>query len=301
MTHKEPKTGLARLDQVEAKIHRKDAVKAKVATEAKPAPAGRGWIGIVFAVIAIGVIVLIGVMASRDSKATKTNLARWNALVHITRCLRDGTLPDFVLTTTAAVQDPRKPNLMFPQFSAVPESECLADLDTLAGAPAFASQIAALTEWQESLQNVITEETKLAAYYHHADWKDDRYQAGEAMWKAAQLAAHQQHDAVVVILAHVVPIIESELRSFASDYEARHGRDVTTWTLDLGYRLQLAADDSMRADTVKLQADLAALDTAAKAAPLDVRRATRARDVTARNFRNTLLDSLAGRRSPVVY
>lgn len=184
-------------------------------------------IGIVFAVIAIGVIVLIGVMASRDSKATKTNLARWNALVHITRCLRDGTLPDFVLTTTAAVQDPRKPNLMFPQFSAVPESECLADLDTLAGAPAFASQIAALTEWQESLQNVITEETKLAAYYHHADWKDDRYQAGEAMWKAAQLAAHQQHDAVVVILAHVVPIIESEAPQLRQRLrsEARPGRD----------------------------------------------------------------------------
>jgi hypothetical protein len=260
------------------------------------------WIIIVGAVLGAVVLFLIAGIAIFGPRARRHHLEeidRWTAIVHMSQCIRDAMKPDEVMKQTAASTDPRQPNVMFPQLGPVPEATCRGEVDTLLGMEAFDMVQGVLTDWRTAYRRVDAAEDALLQYFKHRDWQDDHYASGEAKWKEAHEAVTAGIAATAAMRARVLPVLDHEIHRYVLQYEDREGRDAIYWKLQVGYLMQVASDDQLRGETSKVAADLADLEAAMKAAPLEVRRNARG-FYPSPGYTNGVLQSLTGRRSVVV-
>ncbi len=288
-----------RADAAERKIE-KPKPKPKRVKERVPAgadsPRKTIAIGIGVAVAILAITFGIPMCIDRRQARHRREGDRWEALVEIPRCVRQGLAADPVMKQTPEAQDPRtNQNAHAPTWNGV-DGKCDVRIDLLGNMDAFAGEASDLQRWRQSLVAVSATETALNDYYQHKDWKDDAYRSGPAKWQAAQAAATAEHAAAGVVADRLLAIDEAELRRYQRAYEDGAGKDSTWWLLELGIQLQVAADDWLRGDRVKAQAEYDALDGAATAAPLDVRRVVRERSYKLDDhyFKNELLRAVKG-------
>lgn len=222
--------------------------------------------------------------AERTARAAR--FARWKALLVLPACLRRAELDLPAGEPEARPVDPRDPERRKDLASvrhAVPT--CDAELALLAfdASPGSDAKMA-LAAWWARAGELVRAVDDLSAYYTKRDYEDDAYRSAGARWTQVQERSAAYGRALRAVRSAALPAIHAAIRQEQREHEARAGRDVTWWQIELGFAFDAiieAAHASHRAGGGDAEVWTAvheparALLEAAKAAPLETRRSIR--------------------------
>ncbi|MEJ7599709.1 MAG: hypothetical protein WKG01_17515 [Kofleriaceae bacterium] len=150
---------------------------------------------------------------------------------------------------------------------------CVTKLGALSFVPGLAPVKQALTDWQTAFVPVATINASLVDYYAERDWQDDNYRRGPALWAAFAQPLARFNVATHAALQTGAPGVRAEIRASQRALEARRGKDLAWWRIEVGYaRTELASLPLLGGTQADVIAKAAAMRSLIAAAPLELRR-----------------------------